>query len=85
MLFFRVVGAFLGKNGSTVNKVKEQTGVYVQFTKPGTAVNTERDRMLILASDTVEQAKQAITILLQGVMQVVSLNSVPGCVWLAYD
>ena len=62
----------MGKGGVHVNKVKDETGVYVQFTKPGTAVNTEKDRMLILAADTVEQAKQAVAMLLEGVAQVVS-------------
>ncbi len=45
--------------------------MYVQFTKPGTAVNSEKDRMLILAAETVEQAKQAVAMLLDGVSQVV--------------
>ncbi|GAB4823052.1 hypothetical protein N2152v2_010098 [Parachlorella kessleri] len=65
-----LVGAFLGRGGGNVNRVKEETGVYVQFTKPGTAVNSERDRMLILAADTVEQGKQAVAMLLDGVAQV---------------
>lgn len=43
----------------------------LQFTKPGTAVNSEEERMLILAADSPQQAKQAVELLLDGLASVV--------------
>lgn len=69
----RPAGCFLGRGGANVNRVKDETGVYIQFTKPGTAVNTERDRMLILAADDVETARHAFSLLMDLVASVVSI------------
>jgi hypothetical protein len=61
----------LGKGGSNVSSIQEQTSCFVQFSKPGTAVNNERDRMMIIATNEIENGKEALRLLLESVAAVV--------------
>ena len=60
-----VVGAVLGRGGATVAAIKRDTGAYVQFTRPGTATNSPRDRMMIVAVEQRDQLASAIELVLQ--------------------
>ncbi|PSC69332.1 Far upstream element-binding 2 [Micractinium conductrix] len=60
-----VVGAVLGRGGNTVASIKRETGAYVQFTRPGTATNSPRERMMIVAVERREQLAKAVSMVLQ--------------------
>jgi hypothetical protein len=62
-----VVGAVLGRGGSTVAAIKRETGAYVQFTRPGTATNTPKERMMIVAVEGVQQLADAVAMVLEAV------------------
>ncbi|KAL4858199.1 Far upstream element-binding protein 3 [Chlorella vulgaris] len=62
-----VVGAVLGRGGSTVAAIKRETGAYVQFTRPGTATNTPRDRMMIVAVESREQLPRAVALMFEAI------------------
>ncbi|KAL4436969.1 hypothetical protein ABPG75_004108 [Micractinium tetrahymenae] len=60
-----VVGAVLGRGGATVAAIKRETGAYVQFTRPGTATNSPKDRMMIVAVERRDQLPKAIELVFQ--------------------
>lgn len=60
-----VVGAVLGRGGATVAAIKRTTGAYVQFTRPGTATNSGKDRMMIVACENQGQLGKAIEMVLE--------------------
>lgn len=62
-----IVGPLLGKEGSHAQTIKKKTGVHIQFTKPGTAVYNQKDRMLIIAGDSPEKCKEAVKMMLDTV------------------
>lgn len=62
-----VVGAVLGRGGSTVAAIKRETGAYVQFTRPGTATNSPKERMMIVAVERVQQLADAVAMVLDAV------------------
>ena len=69
-----MVGAVLGKGGATVNAIKRDTGAYVQFTRPGTATNSPKDRMMIIAVDSsrgTDAAVQTVVAVVQMVLAAV--------------
>ena len=66
--------------------VKQQTGAYVQFTRPGTATNNYKDRMMIVVVDSVEMLQDALRFLFDAVAAVSerapcvrACVRVPGC------
>lgn len=60
-----VVGAVLGRGGATVAAIKRETGAYVQFTRPGTATNSPKERMMIVAVERRDQLPKAIELVFQ--------------------
>ena len=62
-----VVGAVLGRGGATVAAIKRETGAYVQFTRPGTATNSPRERMMIVAVENKEQLAGTIGMVLDAI------------------
>lgn len=79
-----VVGAVLGRGGATVAAIKRDTGAYVQFTRPGTATNSPRDRMMIVAVEQRDQLASAIELVLQvravrGLMPALQVGVVRAC------
>lgn len=60
-----VVGAVLGRGGGTVAAIKRETGAYVQFTRPGTATNSPKERMMIVAVERRDQLPKAIELVFQ--------------------
>ena len=60
-----VVGAVLGRGGATVAAIKRETSAYVQFTRPGTATNSAKDRMMIVAVESQAQLGRAIEMVLE--------------------
>ncbi|PRW33858.1 far upstream element-binding 1-like isoform X1 [Chlorella sorokiniana] len=62
-----VVGAVLGRGGATVAAIKKETGAYVQFTRPGTATNSPKDRMMIVAVERRDQLPKAISMVLHSI------------------
>ncbi len=62
-----IAGAVLGRGGGTVAAIKRETGAYVQFTRPGTATNSPRDRMMIVAVERQDQLAPTIGMVLDAV------------------
>ena len=54
----------LGRSGDNVARVLEATGCYPQFSKPGTATSSTKDRMLTLGAPSVVSAASALRMLL---------------------
>lgn len=54
-----IVGPSVGKEGENAQAVLHETGATIQFTKPGNAVYSSKDRMLIISGDTPDACKQA--------------------------
>ena len=63
-----VAGAVLGKGGATVTAIKAKTSCYVQLTRAGTAVADSRERMLIIAGDSVAAIKDAVAMVLEAIV-----------------
>uniref|UniRef100_A0A1D1ZZB9 K Homology domain-containing protein n=1 Tax=Auxenochlorella protothecoides TaxID=3075 RepID=A0A1D1ZZB9_AUXPR len=67
-----VTGAAVGRNGSTVNAIKQQTGTFMQFCRYNSATTYPTERLLIFASPSVASAAAALRVLLD------CLAAVPG-------
>ena len=59
------MGAVLGRGGSTVAAIKRDTGAYVQFTRPGTATNSPKERMMIVAVENRPQLAKAMALIFE--------------------
>jgi transcription antitermination factor NusA-like protein len=73
-----VVGAVLGKGGATVNAIKRSTGAYVQFTRPGTATNSPKDRMMIIAVDSSEGTAAAVQTVVAAMQMILAAVEAEG-------
>ena len=63
----QAVGAMVGRGGATVAAVKQRTGAYVQFTRPGTATNNYKERMMIVAVESRQMLQDALRFLFEAV------------------
>ena len=59
-----LVGQILGRSGATVNAIRDATGVFIQFSRPGTAVSSSSDRMLTMAGESVAAACAAFDLMI---------------------
>ena len=73
-----MAGAVLGKRGATVAAIKRDTGAYVQFTRPGTATNSPKDRMMIIAVDGAKGTHAAIQTAVAAVQMVLAAVEAEG-------
>lgn len=62
----------LGPLNATILTIKRQYGVHVQFTRPGTAVPSEKDRMMVLAGESIKDCSAALAMIID------SLASLPA-------
>lgn len=55
----------MGFSGSNVGHIYDITGAFIQATRPGYAVFSSRERMLIIAGQNAKQCKSALRIMLE--------------------
>lgn len=60
-------GCIIGKNGSNLDTIRSQTGAFIQANAPGYAVSSRKERFIIVASDSMEQCVQGISMMLKSI------------------
>lgn len=62
-----ISGCIIGKNGSNLERIQEQSGAFIQANAPGFAVHSNRLRFIIIAGDSMERCLHGLALLLESV------------------
>jgi predicted RNA-binding protein Jag len=62
-------GCIIGKNGSNLARIYAESGAFIQANAPGYAVQSARDRFIIIAGDSVQQCVHGLELLLMSIKE----------------
>jgi len=60
-------GCIIGKSGVNLNRIREKTGVFVQASAPGSTVASSKDRMIIIAGESMSYCLWALVELVDSI------------------
>lgn len=60
-------GCIIGKSGGNLNRIREKTGVFVQASAPGSTVASSKDRMIIIAGESMSYCLWALVELMDSI------------------
>ena len=60
-------GCIIGKSGVNLNRIREKTGVFVQASAPGSTVASSKDRMIIIAGESMSYCLWALVELIDSI------------------